>query len=352
MSKRLICGAFMIAALCGTGTTQAQADELYIRNRPFKDVYFSGGSAYVPVDGFLKAIRVPWSTTGNMVTVGSGSSPALVSGDEMVTLVRGGESTQLSGIIRNGKLYVNSKEIAKATGYGLIYNRATGVFDVVKSRFTNESDEKAAAEVVAANEAAEAKRDAAWQARVEKARAARKAKEEAENAADDEDSDSLDEDTDEDLGDEDMADATDSDSSKDMDEDEDEDEDEDFDTTDKSSDASTADTSDPDEGEPKKADLVVISTDAAPNLYNGEVKFSAVLQNQGYADATNVKARFVAVGPDGKTWVSKTLFHGDMAPDGRWVITEDYRHRLKGAAPRGEFKVTVTPEFDSAAPKK
>ena len=360
MLKKFICSAFAVAALCGTGTTPAQADELYIRNRPFKDVYFSGGTAYVPVDGFLKAIRVPWRTSGagNIVTIGQGSSPSLNSGAETITLIKGDDTVQLGGIIRNGRLYVNTKEISEATGYGLIYNRSTGVFDVVKSRFTNESDEKAAEELVAAKEAAKAERDAAWQKRVEKARADRKAKEEAKQAAmdkdedDDDDPDDMEDDADDTEDDEDVleakgdpdVDASDTVEAEDVD-------DEDFDTTDNSKEMPDNDKVEKKEA-PKKADLVVLSTDAAPNLYTGEVKFSAVLQNQGYADATKVKARFVAVGPDGKTWVSKTLFHGDIKPDGRWVITEDYTHRLKGAAPRGEFTVTVEPEFDSKAPKE
>ena len=81
------------------------------------------------------------------------------------------------------------------------------------------------------------------------------------------------------------------------------------------------------------------------------MKFRAVLQNQGYAQATDVKARLVVVGPDGKEWIAKTIYHGPMAPDDRWEITEDYKHRLGAAIPRGNYDVRVSPTFKSAAPK-
>lgn len=347
MLKRFICGAFMIAALCGSSVAPAQADELYVRNRPFKDVYFSGGTAYVPVDGFLKAARVPWSVEGDTVVVGKGDSPAL--GDmESVTLVRDGQSTKLSGIVRGGKLYVSTKELAKLAGYKVVYNRSTGVVDVVKSRLTSNADEKAAEEVAAANQAEEEARDAAWQARVEKARAARKAKEEAAQAAADEDMESDGEggeDVLEAKGDPDV-DASDTTTAK-----VDGKEDAEFDQTDKSEDEKPA-KEDEEKKPPPKADLVVLSADADPNNYDGTVVFKAVLQNQGYATATGVTAKLKVIGPDDKVWVQKTLYHADITPDGRWVITENYRHRAASAIPRGNYDVQVVPSFQSAAPKE
>ena len=72
MLKRFLGGAVLVAALCGSGVAPVQADEMYVRNRPFKDAYFMSGTTYVPVDGFLKAVRVPWSVNGSSIVVGNG----------------------------------------------------------------------------------------------------------------------------------------------------------------------------------------------------------------------------------------------------------------------------------------
>lgn len=340
MLKRFLCGAALTAALLGAGFTPVQAEELYVRNRLFKDAYFVGSTTYVPVDGFLKAVRVPWSLSGSNVTLGKGSSPDIGSGSEQLAFFKDGKRLDLSGQVRGGKLYVPAKDLAKFVGYGVIYNRATGVVDVVKARFTNEQDEQAATDLVAAKEAAKAERDAAWQARVEKAKADRKAKEEAEMAesGEGEDEEGLDEDSDEDVADETSdEDVEDTESAKSKDEDTTEEEVE--------------------KKPPPEADLVVLSTDANPNYYTGVVTFRAVLQNQGYAKATDVRAKFVVIGPTdkekGKTqWISKNMYHGPIDPDGRWEIVQEYKHRAGASMPRGDFEIKVTPAFKSEAPKE
>jgi Copper amine oxidase N-terminal domain len=352
MLKRFICGAVMVAALCGTGVAPAQADELYIRNRPFKDTYFIAGTTYVPVDGFLKAVKLPWSFDGSTVTVGTGSSPELTQSSETVVLVSNGQSSEIIGVLRSGRLYVPAKDIAKATGYGVIYNSDTGVVDVVKARFTNEADQQAATDVVAARQAEKEKRDAAWNARVEKARAAKKAKAEAEDAtADDEEPDDAAAD---DKG---STDSTTTASGKTGDLEKgasdtaadkiDGKEDNALDMADKSSDVDPSDDKKP----APKADLVVLSADANPDNYSGKVVITAVLQNQGYASATNVRAQLTVTGPDGKEWINKTLYRGPIKADERWTITENYAHRLRSAIPRGDYNVQVVPSFESAAPK-
>ncbi len=360
MLKRFICGAFTVAALCGSGVGPAQADELYVRNRPFKDAYFIGGTTYVPVDGFLKAVKTTWDVDGTTVTVGEGNSPQLSENSETITIVQGGRSRELSGILRAGRLYVPAKGLAEVVGYNVIYNRATGVVDVVKARFVTESDEKAAAEVVAARQAEQEKRDAAWKARVEKARAERKAKADAI-----EDTDPSDEDTSDSTVDpsdetgpvaDDALDMTQSRKDEDSDVSDttpqkiDGKDDREADMKDRSTDLEEDEIKKT--APPLKAELVVLGADANPNNYTGDVVISATLQNQGYADATNIKAQLIVVGPDGKQWINKTLHHADIKPDGQWSITENYRHRLKGAIPGGAYDVQVIPTYDSAAPKE
>ncbi len=363
MLKRFICGAFMVAALCGSATFPAQADELYIRNRAFKDAYFLGDTAYVPVDGFLKAVRVPWSQNGSVIVVGEGGSPDLEGLGESITLMNAGKRHEIVGLVKDGRLYVPTKTIAKAVGYTVIVNNDTGVVDVIQSRLTNDSDEKAAQEIASAKAAAKKERDEAWQQRVAKAKELRKAKEEAKKKADgDDDADSDDEDDDLDAKGQ-KDDVADKDTSKDMnmkDKSKDEktkDKSKDMDTKDTSTDADMADNSQKEEPEtekkpPPKANLEVLSTQADPNNYTGEVQIRATVQNQGYAAAKNVRASLSVVGPDGLTWINKTIYRGPMNPDERWEITEDYKHRAGAAIPRGDYKITVTPQFDSVPPKE
>ena len=354
MLKRFLGGAVLLAALCGSGIAPAQADEVYIRNRPFKDAYFLSGTTYVPVDSFLKAVRVPYRLDGSTVVVGRGQSPAVRPRRSQIALLRNGERLDLSGVLRGGKLYVPAKRIAQFVDYGVIYNRDTGIVDVVKSRFISSDDEKAASDVVAAKQADKDLRDAAWQVKVDKARADRQAKKEAAEAAraaleeDDEDFD--DEDfEDEDMEDEDMADS-DEDSDDDDDDDDDSFEDEEPTTV-------AADSDDDEDGEnepPPVAELVVLNTQALPNYYTGEVVFTAVFQNQRYASAGDVTASYIGKGPDGKTWVRKTFRRGPLKPDERWEIRHEYRHHLRASMPRegqatstgtGRFELKVTPNF-------
>ncbi len=92
----------------------------------------------------------------------------------------------------------------------------------------------------------------------------------------------------------------------------------------------------------------MLSTDANPNLYTGECVFRAVLQNQGFAPAEGISAAFTVTGPDGRVWVKKTLYRGPLGVDGRWEISESYKHPLASAMPRGNFTVDVVPKFTSA----
>lgn len=353
MLKRFLCGAAIISLLCGSVSTPTEAEEVYVRNRLFKDAYFVGNTTYIPVDTFLRAIDMDWTVENGMLVIGRGDSPEWTPSGETFRATRAGKDLSVTGIVRGDRIYVPAKDLAEFVDYKVLYNADTGIVDVVQGRLTSSMDQQAAKEVASAKQAEKQARDAAWQARVAKAQAARKAKEEAEStelqetevdptedpnekseevlaAKGNPDVDPSDTDTQPIDGRDDEANASyesEDESSKDVDATE-------------------------EEGPPPEADLVVLSTNADPNNYTGEVKFRAVLQNQGYARATDVKARLVVTGPDGKEWVSKTIYHGPMAPDARWEITEDYRHRLGAAIPRGNYDVSVTPTFKSEPAQK
>lgn len=357
MLKKFLIGAALFASFGTITSPPAEAEEMFVRNRVFREAYFVGGTAYAPADSFLKAVKVPWTVRGSTIVLGEGASPGLGDSSESITLSKDGKTLALNGSFRNGKLYVPVKPLAEFVGYKVKYNNKLGVVDVIKAQVMTEAQEKAFEEVAAARAAEKSARKAKWNERVEKARAERQAKADEKAAAEDDDSDEDFEDEDEDT---DVV-ATDSDSgksakpSKASDDDEDlgdDDEDSDDPKAAKSTDKAADSDKDTEEA-PPEAKVVVLSTDANPNLYDGNVQFLASLQNQGYAGAVNVSAKLVAIGPDGKVWVSKTLYHrGPLAPDGRWDIVEDYRHKLRGGMPRGTYKVTVTPSFKTAPENK
>jgi hypothetical protein len=390
MLKRFLCGAAILSLLCGSVSTPTEAEELYVRNRLFKDAYFLGNKTYIPVDTFLRAIDMEWSVSNGMLVIGSGDSPEWAPQGETFRATRDGQDLVLTGIVRGDRIYVPAKELAEFVDYKVLYNADTGIVDVVQGRLTSSMDQKAAKEVASAKQAEKEARDAAWQKRVAAAKAAREAKvnevesEVSESAGimnedleakGNPDKDPSDTKTQKIDGKDDRANASYENERKPgeapgiMNEDleakgnpdkdpsdtktqkidgKDDDADASYESEKPSSDVDPSD----DNSEPAEADLVVLSTNADPNNYTGEVKFRAVLQNQGYAQATDVKARFVVTGPDGKEWVSKTLYHGPMEPDASWEITEDYKHRLGAAIPRGNYNVSVTPTFKSAGQKK
>ena len=112
MVKRFLYGAAVAATLLGSGTVNVQAEELYVRNRAFKDAHFIGGTTYVPIDGFLKAVRLPFRLDGSTVVIGQGNSPSFRPSNGRVVASRNGERLELNGITRNGKVYFPAKALA------------------------------------------------------------------------------------------------------------------------------------------------------------------------------------------------------------------------------------------------
>lgn len=313
--KRYLCGAAIFAIL----SAPTFAEELFVKNRAFGDAYFIGGTTYVPVSEFLKAIDVSWNDLGSTVSLGSGNSPASAFDSESVTITQGEKSIDLSGVVRNGKLYVPVKNLANFVGYTVIHNSDTGIVDVIKVREYNASDAQAAQEVAAAKAAEEQARKASREARQAKEKAYADAKAAESGESEDEGSES-----------EDAAAAEETPSEV-------------------SEGEATAGEAEEGPKEAPQANVVVLASDAAPNYYTGEVVISAVIQNQGFAPAENLTAQLTVTGPDGKVWFSKNYHHAPLAIDGRWEISEKYTHRLKSAMPRGDFNVVVTPKFTSGA---
>lgn len=340
--KKYLCGLAVLAAL----SAPVSAEELYVRNRAFGDAYFVGGTTYVPAGTFLKALDVAWTDNGASVLLGSGESPDSAFDSEAITLTNGEKSLDLSGMLRGGKLYVPAKSLANFVGYTVIANPETGVIDVVKSREYTSADAAAEKEVAAAGKAAKEARKADREARQAKEKAYADAKAEAEAKAKGETAEG---ETDE--GEEGDA-KTDgkTDSKTDAKSDGKADAKTDGKTT-ETKPAETAAVTKPAEEKPKeapKANLVVLSTDPSPNYYTGECTFRAVIQNQGFAPAEGLSAAFTVTGPDGRDWVKKTVYRGPLPVDGKWEITETYKHPQASAMPRGNFTINVVPKYTSA----
>lgn len=318
MMKKYLYGLAVAVAL----SAPISADELYVRNRAFGDAHFVQGTTYVPAGSFLKALGVAWSANGSNVRLGSGDSPESAFENPNVTVVYGDKSLDLSGMLRGGKLYVPAKELATLVGYSVLHNPNTGVVDVVKGRNYTSADSAAEKEVAAAHAAAKDALKADREARQAKEKAAAEAKAKASGEEGEEDEEADEADTEDESATDSAAVAP-------------------------ASDAQPAASEEP--KEPPKANLVVLSNDADPNYYTGECTFRAVIQNQGFAPAEGISAQFTVTGPDNRVWVKKTLYHGPLAVDGRWEISEKYKHPLASSMPRGNFTVDVVPKFTSGA---
>ncbi len=317
MLKKFLCGVAVAATL--TISAPAQAGELYVRNQPFSDHYLRMGSSYVSLDSFLKALGYSWDWRDGTLVVGSGPSPMPSNIETTIKVQMGDKVADLNATPRGDSVYVPVRELAEVLGYSVMHNNQTGVTDVVKSRLANASDSKIAQELRAAREAEDKeRREALAQKRAEAAE--RQAARDAAGAPSSEEADE--------EGDEPATAAA----------------------PEPKVDSPAAPAEEEKPAPPPEALLEVLSTDADPNLYTGEVTITAVLQNQGYAAATDVRAELTVIGPDGRTWVNKTLYHPPMDPDERWEILEYYTHRERAAIPRGEYVVTVKPHFKSAQP--
>lgn len=330
--KKYLSGLAVLAAL----SAPISAEELYVRNRAFGDAYFVGGTTYVPAGTFLKALDVAWTDNGASVSLGSGESPETAFDSEAITLTQGEKTLDLTGMLRGGKLYVPAKSLANFVGYTVIANPDTGIVDVVKSREYTSTDAAAEKEVAASKKAEMEARKAERDARQAKEKAWADAKAEAEAKAKGETTEDPETAAEGEVKDEGAkGDAKPEGEAKDS-----------------GAETKPAETAAaPSEEKPKeapKANLVVLSNDASPNYYTGECVFRAVIQNQGFAPAENLSAALTVTGPDGRVWVKKNLYRGPLAVDGRWEITETYKHPLAAAMPRGNFTVDVVPKFTSA----
>lgn len=346
--------ALAVLALVAFIAPLANAAQVYVRNRPFKEAVVIGGETYVPVDSFLRAAGFTWQAGDGVILIreGKGSAPDLTAASR---LSYGGRTLEVETITRGDRLYAPLRSLARGVGFTVNSNNATGIVDVVKGREISESDMSAAAEVekLRAEKAAAAKAaaEARKKAREEEAKAEEeeaKAKTDGEEIAKTEGEEATE------AGDKSEKGEKSTKSSK-------------------SSKSAKGEKSAKSEGDvavtpsatpspaatpaaspssapeaPKEANLVVQNENAAANDYTGVVTVTALVVNQGDATAKSVSARYQLIGPDGKTWESATLYGPNLEPDKSWSISRTYKHPAGASMPRG----SLTPKFQLNYQKK
>ncbi len=320
--------ALVALALLAILAPLADAAQVFVRNRPFKDVVVIGGESYVPVDSFLRAAGFTWQVGDGVVMIreGKGSAPDL---STPARLTYGGRNVEIETVARGNRLYAPLKSLARGLGFTVTANNATGIVDVVRAHEITASETAAASEVAKNQADKQAAAAAAAEAR-KKAREEAAAKEAAEEAAaakgektgTETGETAGTEETPSKTAGEETAAATPSAT-----------------PTPAATPAASPSPAAPEK--PKEANLVVQNESANANDYTGVVTVTAVVVNQGDATAKGVSARYQLIGPDGKTWESATLSIPNLDPDKSFNISRTYKHPAGSSMPRG----SLTPKF-------
>lgn len=321
---------------------------VYVRNRPLNERVNIGGQMYVPMEALLQAMRLDWflDTSNNTLAVetGKGQGPPLTMATVNLKCATG--TVPIEGRIREDALWVPLRPTAEALGFKVNYSPELNVLDVVLGREISEADQAAAAEVEAAREAKDRAIQEAWERRREQIQAERKKKEEeaAAAAAAAEGTEATEAAAAETGGGEgtfppEMAGTPPTPAPK----------------ASPAAPATPAPEATPSPAaspapaaSPKpapEAKLIVIRPVATPDYFTGRVAIAAVVQNNGYADATNVRAAVTLRGPDGSVWNRETLYNDRIAVDGTWNLTTSWTHNAGASMPRGIPTVTVDLDY-------
>ena len=350
---------FRLASLAGLLVTvlllalAADAQTVYVRNRPFPDRVSIGGTTFVPAEELLRALRLDWSAQEDgslVVRPGSGLGQPI---QNQSFLLRCGErSLIVEGLTRGSAVWVPLRPVAETLGFTVTYTPSTDILDVVAARPISAADEAAAAEVAAAAAAREQAIQEAWNKRREAIQAERKAREEAEAAKAAEAGQAGEaaagqapapgggegtfppEMAGQPSGAAKPAPAPESGAPAEA--------------------AAPAPEAAPSPSpaaspapppKPAEALLIVVNPLAVPDYYTGNVRITARIQNNGEADASNVVANITLLGPDGSVWNRQTKYYDRIKVDDSWNLETSWRHLQGNAMPRGVPTVTVDLDY-------
>ena len=142
MKNRIILGA-VAALLCISSAVTAQ--DVFVRNKPFKQIVAVGSETYVPAETFIRALGYNWSVNGQTVTLTTDPSS---NGDfpvGSVHLIYGEKTLTLDSTRRGTSSYVSMTPLARFLDYTV--TRSAGIVDVAKARNVTDTDKKIAAEI-------------------------------------------------------------------------------------------------------------------------------------------------------------------------------------------------------------
>ncbi|MBQ7567924.1 hypothetical protein IJT17_03885 [bacterium] len=149
----------VMASLCGMlfCASAAQANSVYVHNKPIENVLTVNNTVYVPFNDLMKGLGRSWSVdeSGKIILKDfAGAGPDLKSAD----IVFGGEleGSGVKGMMHGGQVWVPVRMV-RMLGYELSYNAKTEIVDIVTPRMKTDADRAAEAEVNQARAEREAK---------------------------------------------------------------------------------------------------------------------------------------------------------------------------------------------------
>ncbi len=335
MKKTLLLGV-LAAATCFP--VAASAQELFVRNRPFKQAIRAGSETFVPADSFLRALGYNWTVTGDTVTLSqsAAANPPLAAGN--YKFMMGSKSLPLEVSSRGQKSFVSMVPLARFLGFNV--TNSEGITDVAKGRFSTETDKKLAAEV---NEAKLAEEKATKDAWAKKAAEIKKKREDKEAASEEAGSEGKDGSDTGDKKTETIGDSKPAKGSKTKAEKVEKVEDKPQVAAETKAEPAAKEEK---KNEPKPAArLEVFQAEATPDYSTGVIKIRTEVRNQGNAPADSVAGTLFLYGttPEGKEtlWYKTSVRGPVLKPDQNWTNVVDWKHRDGSAMPHGNLRVDL-----------
>ncbi len=351
MKLRLSALAALLAAVVLL-MSAADAQTLYVRNRPFQNRVNLGGTMYVPLEEFLQALKMDWVVQADgAVEVSPGTGSGVPVTAESFALRSQGRSLRVDGALRDSKVWVPLRPVAEFLKFSVVYSPEIDVLDVVAGRLTTEEDREIAARIESERAASEKATQEAWEARKAQIEAERKAREEAERKAREEAQAGEAAQT----GEAETTGGAEGTFPAEM-----------------SGRPSAAKPSPAPRSTPKptatpspspspapapapapspspkpapEALLIVVNPLATADYFTGRVRCTARIQNNGEAAATGISARVILKGSDGSVWNRQTLYRDSLQVDESWNLETTWTHPSKSSMPRGIPTATVELDY-------
>ncbi len=171
--RRWCVGLAAFACLLGSASS-VYADEVYVRNKPFKRVIYVDSALYAPLKQFVQAmhVKVSVSENGRLLFAAASSNRQNIEIGEALVDQEPGWATQeaklleaeYDGVVfpiayvwRDNEVWVPVRLLAERLGFAVKDNKTTGIIDIIAPRPISSAD-RLAAEDLKAEKAAQVKR--------------------------------------------------------------------------------------------------------------------------------------------------------------------------------------------------